>query len=63
MQIAKCGNSLALRIPAEIVRQFGLREGDTVKLCSVIQVPCEQADTAALLALARDYSGATKRPD
>ncbi len=28
MQIAKWGNSLALRIPAEVVRRFGLRSGD-----------------------------------
>jgi antitoxin MazE len=31
LQIAKWGNSLALRIPAELVRQLGLREGATVK--------------------------------
>ena len=31
MQIAKWGNSLAFRVPAEIVRRFGLREGDTVQ--------------------------------
>jgi antitoxin MazE len=30
LQIAKWGNSLALRIPAEVVRQLGLREGATV---------------------------------
>jgi antitoxin MazE len=30
LQISKWGNSLALRIPSEIVRRFGLREGDTV---------------------------------
>jgi antitoxin MazE len=30
LQIAKWGNSLALRIPSEIARRFGLREGDTV---------------------------------
>lgn len=30
LQIAKWGNSLALRIPAELVRQLGLREGATV---------------------------------
>jgi len=30
LQIAKWGNSLALRIPAEIVRRFGLSVGDTV---------------------------------
>jgi len=31
LQIAKWGNSLALRIPSEIVRQLGLREGATVQ--------------------------------
>lgn len=30
LQVTKWGNSLALRIPAEIVRQLGLREGSTV---------------------------------
>lgn len=30
LQIARWGNSLALRIPAEIVRRFGLRSGDTL---------------------------------
>jgi antitoxin MazE len=30
LQIAKWGNSLALRIPAEVARQLGLREGVTV---------------------------------
>lgn len=31
LQIAKWGNSLALRIPSEIVRRLGLREGATVQ--------------------------------
>ena len=30
LQIAKWGNSLALRIPSEIVRRLGLSEGDTL---------------------------------
>ena len=30
LQVAKWGNSLALRIPSEIVRRLGLREGATV---------------------------------
>lgn len=30
LQVAKWGNSLALRIPTEVVRQLGLREGATV---------------------------------
>ena len=31
LQIAKWGNSLALRIPSEVVRQLGLHEGSTVE--------------------------------
>ena len=31
LQVAKWGNSLALRIPFEVVRQLGLREGSTVE--------------------------------
>ena len=31
LQIAKWGNSLAMRLPADLVRRFGLREGDTVE--------------------------------
>jgi antitoxin MazE len=31
LQVAKWGNSLALRIPFEIVRRLGLREGATVE--------------------------------
>lgn len=29
-QVSKWGNSLAMRIPSEVVRRLGLREGDTV---------------------------------
>jgi antitoxin MazE len=28
IQVAKWGNSLALRIPAEVVRSIGIKEGD-----------------------------------
>ena len=31
LQISKWGNSLALRIPSEMVRQLNLREGATVE--------------------------------
>jgi antitoxin MazE len=31
LQIAKWGNSLALRIPSEVVRRLGLREGAIVQ--------------------------------
>lgn len=32
MQVAKWGNSLAVRIPADVARALGLREGDEVEL-------------------------------
>lgn len=32
MQIAKWGNSLAVRLPAELVRELGLKEGDRIDL-------------------------------
>ena len=32
LQAARWGNSLALRIPSELVRQLGLREGATVEV-------------------------------
>ncbi len=31
LQVARWGNSLALRIPSEVVRRLGLREGATVE--------------------------------
>lgn len=34
MQVAKWGNSLAVRLPAELVRKLGLREGDDIELHS-----------------------------
>jgi antitoxin MazE len=32
MKVAKWGNSLAIRIPAEVVEKLGLKEGDEVQL-------------------------------
>ena len=32
MQVARWGNSLAVRLPAELVRQLGLKEGDDIEL-------------------------------
>ena len=31
LQVSKWGNSLAMRLPAEVVHRFGLREGDAAK--------------------------------
>lgn len=35
MQVAKWGNSLAIRIPVDVVRALGLKEGDSVDLCAL----------------------------
>lgn len=32
MQVARWGNSLAVRIPADVVRELGLKEGDEIRL-------------------------------
>lgn len=32
MNVAKWGNSLAVRLPAELVRELGLKEGDQIDL-------------------------------
>ena len=37
MQVAKWGNSLAIRLPASLVRELGLKEGDDVNVHSDAQ--------------------------
>lgn len=32
MQVAKWGNSLAVRLPVELVRELGLKEGDKIEI-------------------------------
>ena len=32
MQVARWGNSLAIRLPADLVRELGLKEGDQIDL-------------------------------
>lgn len=34
MQVAKWGNSLAVRLPASVVKILDLKEGDDVELCA-----------------------------
>ena len=36
LQVAKWGNSLAVRIPAEIVRSIGIKEGDSLEACLTV---------------------------
>jgi antitoxin MazE len=60
MQIAKWGNSLAVRLPAAVVEALGLKEGDSIEIypvgVNVIQVG-KAADRRALLARLRKYRG------
>ena len=60
MQIAKWGNSLAVRIPAAVVEVMQLKEGDEIE----IQVTgagafelAKKADTTELLARLRKFRG------
>jgi antitoxin MazE len=60
MQVAKWGNSLAVRLPAAVVEALGLKAGDQVE----VQVAGKQAfevskapGTRALLARLRKYRG------
>ncbi len=34
MKVAKWGNSLAIRIPADVARELRLEEGDEIDLCA-----------------------------
>lgn len=61
LQIAKWGNSLALRIPAEWARRLGLREGATVDaqltadgVLAIRPAAFDRRAFAAELAAARD---------
>ncbi|MDX2209202.1 MAG: AbrB/MazE/SpoVT family DNA-binding domain-containing protein [Sphingopyxis sp.] len=63
MQIAKWGNSLAVRIPADVARALGLKEGDEVDLCAldgkqlavISAAQRREAAVEALKALARPF--------
>ncbi len=60
MQVAKWGNSLAIRLPAVVVDALALREGDDIEVVvddarrfAVRRKP----DTETLIARLRDYRG------
>ena len=60
LQIAKWGNSLALRLPSEVARRLGIREGDTLDAQLTVDgglalrpVRWQRADFAAELGEAR----------
>lgn len=55
LQVAKWGNSLAVRLPVECTRAVGLREGDSVdaevtKAGEITLTPAKQFDKKAFLA-------------
>jgi antitoxin MazE len=60
MQVARWGNSLAVRLPAAVVEALGLQEGDHIEIHAlgsrVIEVG-KAPDRRALLARLRKYRG------
>lgn len=60
MQVAKWGNSLAVRLPAAVVEALELQEGDDIQVevvgARILQVE-RTPDTKALLARLRKYRG------
>ncbi|MBX9587658.1 MAG: AbrB/MazE/SpoVT family DNA-binding domain-containing protein [Hyphomonadaceae bacterium] len=60
MQVAKWGNSLAVRLPAAVVEVLGLKEGDhiTIHALGSKEIQVEKVpDRRALLARLRKYRG------
>jgi antitoxin MazE len=61
MQVSKWGNSLAIRIPADVVRALGLKEGDDVDLCALddnaVAVITERQRREAALERLRRFRG------
>ena len=61
MQVAKWGNSLAVRIPADVVRDMGLKEGDEVHLARLddgsVGVYTERQRRKAIVARMRALAG------
>lgn len=59
MQVAKWGNSLAVRIPADVARALGLKEGDEVEIRAAeggLEVSLEETRRKALAEL-RKFRG------
>lgn len=61
MQVARWGNSLAVRIPADVARQLELAEGDTIDLCALdgkkVAVITEKQRRADAIARLREFRG------
>lgn len=65
MQVAKWGNSLAVRLPAELVRALNLREGDDVTLRAEAGgfIVAREARPDEVLAELRRFRGRLPRAD
>lgn len=61
MLISKWGNSLAVRIPADVVRELGLKEGDSIELRraedGALEIVTEQERRQQALAMLRKFRG------
>ena len=60
MQVAKWGNSLAIRLPASLVQALALREGEEIALHAINSRTFEvskKAGTKELLARLREFRG------
>lgn len=60
MRVTKWGNSLAVRLPARVVKRLQLREGDSIEI--VVDEPRrfairKKVDADALLARLREFRG------
>jgi antitoxin MazE len=60
MQVAKWGNSLAVRLPAAVVKALELCEGDDIEIYVMGQrnmAVARKPDREALIALLREFRG------
>jgi antitoxin MazE len=61
MLVSKWGNSLAVRIPADVVRELGLKEGDSIDLRraedGALEIVTEQERRRQALETLRKFRG------
>lgn len=61
MLVSKWGNSLAVRIPADVVRELGLKEGDAINLRraadGALEIVTEQERRRQALETLRKFRG------
>jgi antitoxin MazE len=64
IQISKWGNSLAIRIPAEVVKQIHLKEGDkveaTLSMNGTLIIKPQKLDRKTLAKMARELRDSMK---